>query len=321
MAAGGDWARGRYVAAQHWTRRHFLSAAAVAGLSIAGACAPRLVIPTVGPPRGTLRLAFYTDVHARSEGGTPRALEQAAAFINDGRPDLVLGGGDYIHGGFANPAAKVSERWDVYMAMHRAIEGEQHVAIGNHDLVAAAPQDGSPPSADPRQPFRDRLGIARTYRSFDALGCHFILLDSVDVIEGDAAYRGFIDAAQLAWLDEDLAELTLDTPIVLVTHIPLVTSFFGVTNGMAEAAEANRVVVNNVDVLNRFEGRNLILVLQGHLHIKEMIRWRRTTFITGGAICAKWWQGAWHDTEEGFCRLLLARDRVEWEYVDYGWQV
>ncbi len=305
---------------RHWTRRRFLGATAVAGLSFAGACSPRLVIPSRGPPRGSLHLAFYTDVHARTEGGTPQALQKAAAAINGGRPDLVLCGGDLIHGGFTNRAAKVSERWDVYMAMHRAIEGEQHVAIGNHDLVAAAPQDGRPPSLDPRRPFRDRLGIDRTYRSFDALGCHFIMLDSIDVVGGDAGYRGYIDAPQLAWLDEDLAGLALDTPIVLVTHIPLVTSFFGVTNGMAEAAEANRVVVNNVEVLKRFENRNLLLVLQGHLHIKEMIQWRRTTFITGGAICAKWWQGSWHDTEEGFCRLLLAPDRVEWRYIDYGWQ-
>ena len=69
-----------------------------------------------------------------------------------------------------------------------------------------------------------------------------------------------------------------------------------------------------------FDRHNLLLVLQGHLHVDEMIRWRGTTFITGGAVCGKWWRGAWHGTREGFGTVTLRRGRVEWEYHSYGWQ-
>ena len=60
-------------------------------------------------------------------------------------------------------------------------------------------------------------------------------------------------------------------------------------------------------------------MLQGHLHAKELIRWRDTTFITGGAICGKWWRGDWFGTREGFNVVTLDGDRVHWEYVEYGW--
>jgi len=79
------------------------------------------------------------------------------------------------------------------------------------------------------------------------------------------------------------------------------------------------VVVNNREVLARFEGHNLILVLQGHLHVNEMLRWRNTTFLTGGAVCGKWWRGVWHGTDAGFGVLKLRGDHVDWEYIDYGW--
>jgi hypothetical protein len=51
-----------------------------------------------------------------------------------------------------------------------------------------------------------------------------------------------------------------------------------------------------------------------------MLRWRSTTFITGGAVSGKWWRGSWHGTPEGFGVVTLRPDRVEWQYRTYGWQ-
>jgi len=118
--------------------------------------------------RPPLRIAFFTDVHARTEYGVPEAVARAAAAINARKPDFVIGGGDYITDGFQSSAAAVAHRWDVYLAMHRALRPPVHLAIGNHDLVAARPEDGSPPSADPRAIFREKFGLERTYSSFDA---------------------------------------------------------------------------------------------------------------------------------------------------------
>jgi Icc protein len=80
------------------------------------------------------------------------------------------------------------------------------------------------------------------------------------------------------------------------------------------------VVVNNLDVLKIIKEHNVILVLQGHLHVKELILWQHTKFIGGGAICGKWWRGPWHGTEEGFSVITLTGNTVSWEYIDYGWE-
>lgn len=272
-----------------------------------------------GPDQGTLRLVFYSDVHARTEWDTPKALASAADAINEQRPDIVVACGDLITDGFQSSAETVAPRWDAYMKMHRSLDGEVHAAIGNHDLVAAIPEDGSEPSDDPRRIFRERLGVARTYYSFDALGYHFMLLDSINILGEKSKYQGLIDLEQMQWIEEDLAGLSQETPIILALHIPLLTGFFQATAGATIAAPAGRVVVNNIDVFNLFKNHNLMLVLQGHLHVTEMLRWKNMTFITGGALSGKWWRGSYHDTPEGFNLVVLNGNNIEWDYLTYGW--
>jgi 3',5'-cyclic AMP phosphodiesterase CpdA len=273
-----------------------------------------------GSEHGVLRLLFYTDVHARPEWETPTALMMAADAINAQKADLVLGGGDLIDGGFGSTSGEVTLRWNDYMAMHSAIEGEHHAVIGNHDLVGARPKDGSPPAADPRLEYKRRLGLTRTYRSFDALGYRVMLLDSVRISDDRYKYHGWVSLEQREWIKEELSRLPIGTPIVLVSHIPLITNFFSATMGATFQAKPNQVVVNNTDVLALFAKHNLILVLQGHLHVNELLHWRGATFITGGAVCANWWRGPYFGTEEGFNAITLRRDRVDREYIDYGWQ-
>jgi len=298
-------------------RRRFLGAAACLAAGLPGCSwSGGFTWSAQGADKGPLRILFFTDVHAQLERAAPIAMAQAAEAMNAESADLVLASGDLIQGGLDSPEVDMAPRWDAYMAMHRAIRGEVHAAIGNHDLVAALPEDGSPPSPDPRATFRERLGLERTYYAFDALGYHIVILDSIDVIGGAEMYRGFIGPEQLDWLTADLARLAKGTPIVCVLHLPMLTGFFGAT----APAPANRVLVNNREVLALFREHNLQLVLQGHLHVKELIRWRETTFLTGGAICGGWWRGPYKGTEEGFNRLTLHRDRVEWDYIDYGWE-
>ena len=296
--------------------RYLLASSAVA----AAPTLSRSVWASEGSKKGQLRLVFYSDVHARTEWGTPEALAAAADAINARNADLVIGCGDLITDGFQSSAETVAPRWDAYMKMHDSLNGEVHAAIGNHDLVAAIPEDGSEPSDDPRSVFRQRLRVTRTYYSFDALGYHVVLLDSIQILGNISKYQGLIDREQMEWIREDLSKISKTTPIIVALHIPLLTGFFQATEGATAAAPAGRVVVNNVDVLDLFKEHNLVLVLQGHLHITEMLRWQNTTFITGGALSGKWWRGSWLGTSEGFNLVTLRGDRIEWEYLTYGWK-
>ena len=302
------------------SRRRFLQTLSASGVLIASPALGQNAWTIQGSERGVLRLIFYSDVHARTEWETPTAIMMAASAINAQKADLVLGGGDLITDGFDSTSEEVAPRWDAYMAMHSAIEGEHHAAIGNHDLVGALPKDGSPPAADPRLDYKRRFGLTRTYRSFDALGYHVMLLDSVRVSGDKYKYHGWVSLEQREWIKEELSRIPPETPIVIVLHIPLLTAFYSATKGTTFQAKPNRVVVNNTEVLALFAEHNLVLVLQGHLHVSELLRWRRTTFITGGAISGKWWRGPYFGTEAGFNAITLRRNRVEWEYIEYGWQ-
>jgi 3',5'-cyclic AMP phosphodiesterase CpdA len=302
------------------TRRKFLGRMATGLVLFAGGFLAKTFWPVRGSEKGSLRLVFYTDVHARTEWETPVAMKRAAEAINAQKADLIIAGGDLITDGFQSSADRVAPRWDAYMKMHREIEGDLYPVIGNHDLVAAVPEDGTPAAKDPRAIYRLKMGLDRTYYSFNAVGYHFVILDSVQITGDEYKYQGMIWPEQLEWLKQDLSKVQRGTPIILATHIPLLSAFYAATKGATFAAKKNRVVVNNREVLRILEEHNVILVLQGHLHAKELLRWRDTTFITGGAICAKWWRGPWHGTEEGFNVINLKGSQVDWEYIDYGWE-
>ena len=163
------------------SRRRFIGLAGLAGASAFLGLPASAAWAARGAKAGRLRLAFFTDVHATPEWGAPEALDIAAAAINRRRPELVIGGGDLIYDAFETTAAAAEPLWDAYLEMHRSIAAPLTAVIGNHDLTAVNPADGSPPAADPRQLFRRKLGLERTWRSIDAEGYRILLLDSVRI--------------------------------------------------------------------------------------------------------------------------------------------
>lgn len=299
-----------------WQRPTALAALLLGAAVVLPAAAAR----TSAPPADSLKVVFFTDIHARTEWAVPEALQRAADAINAQRADLVICGGDMITDGYDASPASAAPRWAVYQAMHDRIRPEPVAVVGNHDLVGVEPADGSPSAGDPRAEVRARLDMPQTYRSFDRNGYHFILLDSVELTRDELKFRGFIGPEQMAWLRADLARVAADTPIVVVSHLPLLTGFYQMTGGIETPVPANRGVINNREVLAAFANHRLLAVLQGHLHVEEWMRWRSTTFITGGAVCGKWWRGSWCGTPEGFGVLTLHPDRVEWQYLPYGWE-
>ncbi len=300
-------------------RRTFIKTSALAGVAMGWPRRMSWAAETADVDR--LRFVYFTDIHARTEWNTPEALAKAADLINAQNVDLAICGGDQITEGYDSSVAFTVPRWDAYYEnLHRRIAAPVHTAIGNHDIIGVEPRDGSPPEADPKSTFRARLNLDRTYYSFDALGAHFIVLDAIEITKDERKYRGFVDAAQMDWLRADAQALAPQTPIVLVSHMPLMTGFFELTEGATAPAPENRVVVNALEVLKVFEHRNLLLVLQGHLHVNEFYRWRGITFVTGGAVCGKWWRGSWHGTPAGLGLVTVRGGRVDWEYLDLGWQ-
>ncbi len=293
-------------------RRHFLG--------LGGASLLAGVLPAAEKPKHP-SVVFYTDVHARAEWDTPLALREAAAQINGLTPDAILCGGDLVTDGFQAAPGGVDARWEVYLDMHRSLRAPVWTVPGNHDLVGARPENAAP-AADARAEFRDRLGVEDSVAVHELGDWRILLLDSVHILPPGQGtpYEGRIAAEQLGRVRAWLEDVPKDQPILLMSHMPLLSVAFQATAGSEIPPPKARLVVNNLALLDLFAGHRLTLVLQGHLHVYENILWRGTRFITGGALCGKWWRGDWHGTPPGFCQISLDPDDVACRYVPTGWQ-
>jgi predicted phosphodiesterase len=107
----------------------------------------------------------------------------------------------------------------------------------------------------------------------------------------------------------------------MASHIPFVSVIRQIRAGSTEPNPEGWVIVNSKEVLDLFQGHNLKLVLQGHLHSLEEINVGGITFLTGGAVSSNWWEGPYHGLEEGFVLIKIRKDEFEWEYIDFGWEV
>ena len=306
-------------------RRRFLTLSAAAATVSA---IPALAAPK--PAAGSLRLVFFTDTHNQPELRANEGTALAMQTIKSLKPDLCIQGGDHVMDTTSVPRARSLMLLDQYQKTEHALDGiPTHHVIGNHDVFGRSPDSGVEPT-DPlygKKAFEQRFQT-RTYRSFDQSGYHFILLDSIQ-ITAQRDFDSFVDPDQLAWLKQDLASIPAGTPVLVASHVPIVSAAPQYSPGdMAAKATALQAMTglhtfllgNSREVLDTLEGHNVIAVLQGHTHINETVWWRNTPFITSGAVCGNWWHGSRWGTPEGFTVLDLANGVPRWRYETYGWK-
>ena len=264
--------------------------------------------------------AFLTDIHLQPELNALKGYKKAIKAVNDLKPDFVITGGDQIMDALGVAYERAEMLYDLYIETTTELNMPVYNTLGNHDIFGLSVEGG----IDPNHPeyykklFQNKLG--ETYHSFDHDGWHFMIIDSIDKTV-DRTYLGRIDAEQMAWIADDLKNLGKDTPIVLATHIPFISIIRQVRVGSTEANSEGWVIVNSKEVLELFQGYNLKLVLQGHLHSLEEINVGGITFLTGGAVSANWWEGPYYGLEEGFVLIKIKEDEFEWEYIDFEWEV
>jgi len=291
------------------TRRRLLGASAV---SLFAACAPRRLLLDGGRgSRDTLKIVFMTDLHLRNSSVCDGVLERLCREVKTTGAEILLGGGDWCDEGMRSPKDVILPALGKVKAAFDSI-GPKHLVIpGNHDHIDVFRQ----PKAELLEPYFSVFG-RESYRSIqDVAGYTLITLPTLDFNSqvGDP-YKAMVIADDVAWLKSELVRVNSKQPIILLLHAPLLSLFFQRTQGPAFIPDQGKIICNNLEVLECFNDHNLHLVLQGHLHINEFIRWNSTTFVTGGALCGRWWQGANYGTPAGFGVLTLRRQHIEWDY-------
>jgi Icc protein len=258
----------------------------------------------------TFEFAFLTDIHIRPDMNAPKYFQMCIDMVNELNPDFVLTGGDLIFDAMRGNYNHCDSLFTLFTEMSKGFNMPLYPCIGNHDLFAIykeSPENENHP--DYKYGMYERY-FGDTYYSFNHKGWHFIVLNSL--IVNDYKYKGYFHEEQLEWLKNDLKKLHESTPIVLVSHIPLITTWQFVNGGSG-------AVKNAVEVFKLLENKNLKLILQGHIHWYEygFIN-NRFHFITGGSIAGNGWKGRRHNTKEGFVYIRVKGEEISFDYMDHG---
>lgn len=292
---------------QTLTRRTFLS------LATAATIAPKSLL-AAPPPAFTF--LFLTDTHLEPElnatEGTALAMRRARTIP----ADFAIQGGDHIFDALAVPKSRATQLFDLYARTEQDLGLKLHHTLGNHDVCGIYPESGTPPT-DPlygKKLFADRFGP--TFYSFDHKHVHFIVLDSIGITP-DHHYEARIDENQLAWLAQDLAAQPPRTPIIVTTHIPLVTAVSSYAP-LGPKTPEHVPFLNGPAAIKLLEGHNVLAVLQGHTHVNERVDWHGIPYITSGAVCGNWWHGTRLGTPEGFTVVTVSGNHLSTRYQPTG---
>ena len=268
------------------------------------------------------RFVFATDVHLMPHKRAFEGFNQAVASINDlePQPHFVIMGGDLVENRYTQTLDNAEKMFNLYCGTTTKLQMPVYHVLGNNDLVRSEESLIDPAHPDDGKDFfRRRVGKGATYRSFDYGDWHFVLLDSLGKTES-GGYRGYIDDDQLIWLKDDLDETGTEKPVCVVLHIPLVTSFIQVEKDNMIAPPSFMVVNNGTKVIKLLSEYNVRLVLQGHLHVVEEIKYKKTSYITGGILSgAKWEASSWLGHSNGFVVVDVKGDEFNWKYQSYKW--
>lgn len=318
-------------------RRRFLQAAgaAAAGATLGCATVPECDPCSMGnvmPPRKrVLRIAHLTDIHVQPEKGAAEWLADCLRRVQSlpGPPDVIFNGGDTIMDSLQRDAARTRTQWDVWK---RVIKAECSVpilnCIGNHDIWGWDREKSSTTGLEPlwgKQWAMEAMGIDHRYWSFDRAGWHFVVLDSTH-IDPDRVYVARLDEEQFEWLRDDLAAVRKDTPVCVLSHIPILCAcaFYDGDNEKTGnwVVPGKWVHIDSRRIKDLFwEHPNVRLCLSGHIHLLDRVDYNGVTYLCNGAVCGNWWDGHYDKTPPGFALVDLYDDgSFEHQYMTYGWQ-
>jgi 3',5'-cyclic-AMP phosphodiesterase len=182
-------------------------------------------------------LGFDKPANPHTTDTLAAALKQVEALPE--RPAFMIHTGDISH--LSKPV-----QFDTCREMMRATRLATYTVPGEHDILE---EDG--------KSYLNRFGAGSKgdgWYSFDTNGIHFIGLVNVVNLQGNGL--GNLGRTQLEWLEDDLAQRSASTPIVVMAHVPLWSVYADWGWGTADGAQA-------LGYLKRFGS---VTVLNGHIH-------------------------------------------------------
>jgi len=296
-------------------RRNFLRGSGLAAAAGALGQAQNMMRPQ--PVRfGDFTFAFLTDVHIEPELDAPLGTALAMEVINASDAEFAINGGDHVFDALAVGKERILEQYALYVEAEKALKVPVYHVLGNHDVAGLYASSGMSPS----DPIFGKAMFVRTfqtptYYSFLHKGVNFIVLDAIQI--AGRTWNPEIDAAQIAWLERDLA-YNAAYPTIVISHVPLATSIRNYCPG--SDSSIYDPVANSSTILPLLERYNVMALLQGHTHIVEGVIHHRISFVTGGAVSGNWWRGTHYGDREGVTLVTVRDGSITTRYVPTGFQ-
>jgi 3',5'-cyclic-AMP phosphodiesterase len=285
--------------------------------------APALIDPQKA--ERAIRFAYIGDTHIRPDPKPMLAIRKCLRHINaqPDKPTLILHGGDVIMDALGAERDRVQAQWEAWRQVLKADNALPiEYAIGNHDVWGLEKDKDNPKWG--KQWVIDQLELKGRYRSFDRGGWHFIILDSTQPNPDDTWYTAYLDAEQMTWLKADLVKTPPQTPILLLSHIPIVsaTVFYDKKN----VKDGNWLIPGSwnhtdaTDLIGLFARHpNVKACLSGHMHLLDEVVYNGVTYCCNGAVSGNWWTtNTFHQTKAGYALFdLYADGTIRRTYVPY----
>jgi 3',5'-cyclic AMP phosphodiesterase CpdA len=261
---------------------------------------------------GSFTFAFFTDVHIEPEMDAPQGTQLAMEIIDASDAEFAICGGDHVFDALAAHKDRIFEQYALYTQTEKGLNIPVRHVLGNHDVAGLQTSMSSHDPIYGKAMFEQTFKTP-TYYSFVHKGVNFIVLDSI-LIKGRDWYPA-IDGAQVAWLERQLEE-NAGLASIVISHVPLATSIGSYAPGSNNAKYDP--VLNANEVIPILERYSVMALLQGHTHIVEDVRHHGIQYLTGGAVCGAWWQGAQFGDPEGVTFVTVDNGNITTNYVPTG---
>ncbi|MCF0049115.1 metallophosphoesterase [Dyadobacter sp. LJ53] len=284
--------------------------------------APLLQQHAVRVQKPVLRIAHLTDVHLKDDMGAPAKFAQCLHHIQNQptKVDMLLNGGDIVFDMNKENIASIDNQWQlVENIMKQECSLPVHYCLGNHDVWWY--EDSKHLPLYGKQYALNRLQLSNSYYSFTRGGWKFIILDSTHLDIDATWYIGKLGDAQFNWLQEELRNTSPATPVLIMSHIPILTALLMIEDNVVNRWEmlGGDMHTDTAKIIDLFyKHPNVKLCLSGHLHMRDKVVYNNVTYLCNGAVSGAWWNGMRRQTAPGYALIDLHEDGSFKEaYVNY----
>ena len=169
----------------------------------------------------TLRIGYVTDweygdqtrMGSHLNSSAKEQLESTISYFNtENRPDIVIGGGDYVKGSHVTKNQALKQLKEINN-IFKKVKAKKLYSIGNQDLKHFSKKE-----------VQKALGVNYDYTSKDIKGIRLIVMDNNYRVAPDKEYDGArLGKKELDWLRKEIAT---EAPVLIFSHyspIPIPT--------------------------------------------------------------------------------------------------